>query len=120
METVRNSRSPEANPVARPALEGAAAGPAAATPAAPRSRRRPFVILAVVALAALGGVTIYKVATAGREGTDDAQVSADMVPVGTRVAGAVARVSIHENQQVKKGDLLVEIDRADFAARLRQ
>jgi membrane fusion protein (multidrug efflux system) len=42
------------------------------------------------------------------------------VPVGTRVAGAVARVNIHENQQVKKGDLLVDIDRADFAARLRQ
>jgi membrane fusion protein (multidrug efflux system) len=118
METARTSRSPEPVTAPRP-VDGASAAPASA-PSAPRSKRRPFVILAIVAVLALVGVGAYNYATAGREGTDDAQVSADMVPVGTRVAGAVARVTIHENQQVKKGDLLVEIDRADFAARARQ
>ena len=117
METARNPRSPEASAGVRPAVDGPTSSPTAAPP---RSRRRPFLILGMVAVAVLGGIAIYNVATAGREGTDDAQVSADMVPVGTRVAGAVARVSIHENQQVKKGDLLVELDRADFAARARQ
>jgi len=93
------------------------AAPAAAAPA---RRRRPFLILGVVAVIVLGAIAIYNLATAGREGTDDAQVTADMIPIGTRVAGAVARVHVQENQRVKKGDLLVEIDPADYAARVQQ
>jgi membrane fusion protein (multidrug efflux system) len=126
METARNPRSPEASASVRPAVDGPTSSASAnvavvdTSAAPPRSRRRPFLILGVVAVAVLGGIAVYHFATAGREGTDDAQVSADMVPVGTRVAGAVARVHITENQQVKKGELLVEIDRADFAARARQ
>jgi membrane fusion protein (multidrug efflux system) len=118
METARNQRSPEPTSAGKPPVE-IAPGPAAnATP--PRKGRRPFIILGVIAVLALGGIATYHFATAGREGTDDAQVTADMVPVGTRVAGAVAHVNIQENQRVKKGDLLVEIDRADYAARARQ
>jgi membrane fusion protein, multidrug efflux system len=117
-ETARNTRSPDSNTGGRPAVDSGAA-PEVSAPAAPRKSRRPFLILGVIAVVVLAGIVVYNVMTAGREGTDDAQVSADMVPVGTRVAGAVALVRIHENQQVKKGDLLVELDRADFAARAR-
>jgi len=78
METARNPRSPEPTTAAPRPVDGAATAPAGA-PAAPRNRRRPFLILGVVAVVALGGVAAYNYATAGREGTDDAQVSADMV-----------------------------------------
>ena len=59
-------------------------------------------------------------ATAGREDTDDAQTAADMVPIGARVAGQVTRVNIVENQRVKRGDLLIEIDPSDYDARVQQ
>jgi membrane fusion protein, multidrug efflux system len=97
----------------------------APTPSAPakvktRSRARPFIILGIVAVIVLAGIAIYKWVTAGRESTDDAQVSADLVPIGTRVAGAIAHVRIIENQLVKRGELLVEIDPADYQARVEQ
>jgi membrane fusion protein (multidrug efflux system) len=124
MNTARDKRNPEPISAAKPAIEPASASIASSVPA-PATRptgrgRRPFLILGVLAILVLGGIAIYRHVTAGREGTDDAQVTADMVPVGTRVAGAVAHVSIQENQRVKKGDLLVEIDRADYAARAQQ
>jgi membrane fusion protein (multidrug efflux system) len=92
--------------------------------AAARSRaaraRGGYLTVAAVTLAILAGAGVYLFATANQESTDDAQVSADVVPVGTRVAGPVVRVDIQENQLVKKGDVLAEIDDADYAARARQ
>jgi membrane fusion protein (multidrug efflux system) len=82
--------------------------------------RRGYLVVALSALAIVGGIGAYLVMTAGEEGTDDAQVSADVVPVGTRVAGQIVRVNIQENQLVKKGDVLAEIDDADYAARVKQ
>lgn len=57
---------------------------------------------------------------AGQESTDDAQVTADLVPLGARVAGQVVSVLIHENQLVKAGDLIARIDDADYLARVKQ
>jgi membrane fusion protein (multidrug efflux system) len=118
METARNQRSTEPVSTGKPPVEVASAP--ANTTSPPRSSRRPFVILGVVAVLVLGGIMAYRTMTAGHENTDDAQVTADMVPVGTRVAGAVAHVAVAENQLVKKDQLLVEIDRADYAARVQQ
>ena len=86
----------------------------------PRNKRRPFVVLAAVVGTVLAAVGVYTLATAGQEDTDDAQIMSDVVPVATRVAGQVVAVRIEENQVVKKGDLLAEIDEADYAARVRQ
>jgi membrane fusion protein (multidrug efflux system) len=88
--------------------------------APPPRKRKPFVVLGVIALVALVGVGGYTLMTRGRESTDDAQVAADMVPVAARVMGAVARVHVHENQAVKRGDVLVELDAADLLARQQQ
>jgi membrane fusion protein (multidrug efflux system) len=100
METARNQRSPEPVSTGKPAVEVAPAPAPANTTAPPRRARRPFVILGIVAVLVLGGITVYRMMTAGRENTDDAQVTSDMVPVGTRVAGAVAHVAVTENQLV--------------------
>jgi membrane fusion protein (multidrug efflux system) len=126
MKAVRDKRSTEAAADAASQIETAeapaAAAPIAAVSAPPQARRgrRPFMILGVVAVAVVGGIAVFHFATAGREGTDDAQVAADMVPVGTRVAGAVAHVRVAENQRVKAGELLIELDSADYAARVQQ
>ena len=86
----------------------------------PRSKRRPFVVLALITGTVLAAVGVYAIATAGQEDTDDSPITSDVVPVATRVAGQVVAVRIEENQIVKKGDLLAEIDDADYAARVRQ
>jgi membrane fusion protein, multidrug efflux system len=94
--------------------------PAEVVPPGARKKRRPFVVLAAVIGTVLVGVGGYAIATAGEEETDDAQITSDVVPVATRVAGPIVAVRIEENQLVKKGDLLAEIDDADYGARVRQ
>jgi len=66
----------------------------------PRNKRRPFVVLAVIIGTVLAGVSVYMIATAGEEDTDDAQITSDVVPVATRVAGQVVAIRIEENQIV--------------------
>jgi len=92
----------------------------AAGAAAPRSKSRPYVILAVVVAVGLSVALVVSWMSRGRESTDDAQIDADVVMVSTRVGGAVLKVHVTDNQQVKKGDLLVEIDPADLTARAKQ
>jgi membrane fusion protein (multidrug efflux system) len=87
---------------------------------AKKSRSRPYVILGVVVAVALAGYASFAYLSRGRENTDDAQVDADVVAVSTRVSGAVLKVHVTDNQMVKKGDLLVEIDPADLTAREKQ
>jgi membrane fusion protein, multidrug efflux system len=85
-----------------------------------RAARRPYVILAVAILVLLGGIGTYLALTAGEEHTDDAQVTADLIPIAARVAGQVTRVFIRENQLVKAGDPIAQLDDADYVAKERQ
>jgi len=48
--------------------------------------------------------------------TRDGQVRANIVGIAPRVSGPIIRVAVWDNQQVKKGDLLFEIDPEDFQA----
>src|SRR5258708_36206203 len=75
------------------------------------SKKRPVRLIAGSALA-VGVIVIiaWYVAHAGFESTDDAQVEADVVAVPSRTSGAVVKVNFVENQPVKAGDLLVEVD----------
>jgi multidrug resistance efflux pump len=50
--------------------------------------------------------------------TRDSQVRANIVGIAPRVSGPIVQVSVHDNQEVKKGDLLFEIDPTDFQAQL--
>ena len=46
--------------------------------------------------------------------TDNAFIESNIHPVSARVSGAVTAIHIKDNQQVKKGDLLVELDPTDY------
>lgn len=78
---------------------------------------RLFVFI-VLALALIGGAARWW--THGRfiESTDNAYVRADITSITPRVAGEVISVQVKNNQSVKKGDLLLQIDRSDYEARL--
>ena len=75
--------------------------------------RRLWVAVGVVALVAVAGYFTWR-ALAPREGTDDAQVSGHVSPVATRVGGTVLAIKIVDNQSVKAGDVLVELDPRDY------
>ena len=52
--------------------------------------------------------------------TDDAFVEGHIVTVSPRVSGPVIKLNIEDNQEVKKGDLLLEIDPVDYETKLKQ
>jgi membrane fusion protein (multidrug efflux system) len=54
------------------------------------------------------------------ESTDDAYVTGTIVPVSCEVKGKVTQVFITDNQKVKKGDPLFEIQTDDYAARVEE
>ena len=52
--------------------------------------------------------------------TDDATVSGHVHQVSSRIAGTVNEVLVDDNQQVKRGQLLVKLDPRDYATKVRQ
>jgi multidrug resistance efflux pump len=50
--------------------------------------------------------------------TRDGQVRANVVGIAPRVSGPIVRVAVRDNQEVKRGDPLFEIDDSDYKARL--
>jgi membrane fusion protein, multidrug efflux system len=59
-------------------------------------------------------------AEAGVQKTDDAYVRADQTPLSTRISGTVRRVTVNDYQPVKAGQLLVELDDADYQAIVKE
>ncbi len=85
----------------------------------PRKDRTRIVLLtaAVLAAAVAGGMAWhYK----DRVSTDDAQVDGHLVPVSCKVNGSVEKVYVEDNQAVKAGDVLVQLDARDLQARVDQ
>jgi membrane fusion protein (multidrug efflux system) len=54
------------------------------------------------------------------ESTDDAQVDVHLYPVSARISGYVIKVNVDDNQYVKKGTVLVEIDPKDYEVAVAQ
>jgi len=52
--------------------------------------------------------------------TDNAFIEARIVPISAKVPGTVTRVLVDDNQLVKKGDLLVELDDRDYRVNVAQ
>jgi|SRR6188768_1207717 len=84
----------------------------------PRSKRG--LVLGVIALAVLGVGGAWYVTHHGLENTDNAQIDGDVVSVPARVGGVVTKIAFAENQRVKTGDLLAELDSAPAQARLAE
>jgi membrane fusion protein (multidrug efflux system) len=54
------------------------------------------------------------------ETTDDAEVDGDIYAVTSRIAGTIKAVYVEDNQAVKAGQLLVELDPRDYEVALEQ
>ena len=80
-----------------------------------RKRRRRMIILLAVLTVAILFVAIPRIVHAlNTVSTDDAYVNGYVTFVAPRVAGQVARVLVEDNNRVKKGDVLVELDPEPF------
>jgi membrane fusion protein (multidrug efflux system) len=80
--------------------------------AQPQSRRRVIIVIVIVVLAVVA-VAIWWHSTFS-EDTDDAQVNGHLIQVSARINGHVAKVDVDENQVVKQGDVIAELDPSDY------
>jgi multidrug resistance efflux pump len=76
-----------------------------------------FVTVALLGLAIWAAVSLYH-RYLQNPWTRDGQVRANVVGIAPRVSGPIIRVGVRDNQSVHQGDVLFEIDPADFQARV--
>lgn len=93
---------------------------AVVTPSAVGRRNFAVPIAILLVLAGLGWAGKTYLYNRTHESTENAQVDGPIVPVLAKVGGYVKGVSAAENQRVKAGDLLVQLDDAEYAVRLAQ
>src|ERR1700680_3584936 len=102
---------------------------AAGNTLAPQGMRSTYSRLALplfAVLAALGFIVLATlrwdawVGSAVIQTTNDAYVKAELTRLSSRVAGEVLTVAVKDFQRVKAGDLLVQIDPADYEAQVAQ
>ena len=90
--------------------------------AEPRTRKKSWrlaLMLSVPLLVLAGGLYLYL--TSGRYiSTDNAYVQQDKVSVASEITGTISEVFVHENQKVKKGELLFRIDPRPYRIALEQ
>jgi membrane fusion protein (multidrug efflux system) len=71
------------------------------------------VALTLLVVLAVGGTVLWRY-YAVRESTDDAEIDGYITPISARVGGTVTSVNFLDNQLVKAGDLLVQLDPKDY------
>lgn len=99
--------SMEATPALPVAKEGLSQAPVA--PARVRRNYKRTVLFALLPLALVAGGYFY-VAGGQVMSTDNAYIQADTVGVSTDVSGIVQSVEVHDNEQVKQGQVLFRLD----------
>ena len=93
----------------------------AAPPPRKKGRKLKILLAAAVVLIVLAAVTFYYLRfIAPYESTDDAFIDGYVTLVSSRVPGQVSQLLVTDNQEVKAGDVLVEIDPRDYEASLSQ
>ena len=85
-----------------------------------RPGKKPLIILAVVVVIMLIVGLWFWLSTRNIETTDDAFTEGDAVTIAPKASGYVVKLLVKDNQRVKKGDLLVEIDPSDNRAQREQ
>jgi membrane fusion protein, multidrug efflux system len=89
-------------------------GGATAADTPPLWRRHWKLLLVCAAAVILVSGVLLEAYFAGYETTDDAQIDAHLYAVSARIPGCVTNVPVNDNQYVRQGDVLVELDPADY------
>jgi membrane fusion protein, multidrug efflux system len=103
----QGSKSPQRDPSSTPA-----------PPAHHRPTRKRTLLMGALAVLVLAAIWLYGVPwiqlTLNTVSTDDAYVNGHVTFVAARVRGQIARVLVDDNNRVRKGDLLAQLDKEPF------
>ena len=85
-------------------------------------RRKVAALLMFAGIAVIGIIVVamYLQYKKTRIATDDAYIEGRVHVIAAKVPGTVRKVHVSDNQLVKKGDLILEIDPADFDAKMKE
>ena len=86
----------------------------------PEYKKKRVLVPSITAIVFLICGIFYSIHSVYYKSTDDAFVEGHVITVAPRVAGIVLHLNIEDNQEVKKGDLLLEIDPNDYEAKLKE
>ncbi len=96
------------------------ATPESVAPAAPAAASRKRVLIIGGVLVVVAAATTYWMHSRQFEDTDDAQIDGTISNISPRITGTVLAVNVIENQVVKQGDTIAEIDPTDLRIALDQ
>jgi membrane fusion protein (multidrug efflux system) len=124
MSTVEESKSASTNGSSHGTAQASVTSMAADRVAAQmvkKNRRKPllFILLAVVIIGA-GIATFLSIHVSHFQETDDAYIEGHVITMSPQVSALVKTVMIQDNQVVHKGDVLVQLDPADYQVALDQ
>lgn len=68
----------------------------------------------IIAITILSMLSLYLWITRNDQHTDDAAIEADIASISSKVTGYIEAVEVNDNQRVKKGDILVKVDKRDY------
>ena len=85
-----------------------------------QKKKKAFMIVGAVVVIGLIAGYLYRGYLKTHISTDDAYIDGDIYTIAAKVNGTVKAVLVDSNQAIKKGDLLVEIDPADYDVRLME
>lgn len=107
---------------AQPAPQAPAAAPVAASPSAnPAGRRKGLTIVAAaVAVAAIAWGGWHWMVARNYQTTDNAYVAGNVVQITPQVGGTVISIGADDTDYVKAGQVLVQLDPADYLVQLAQ
>lgn len=108
-QPVTHANEPAAALLTQPAMHSVARPPA-------HSGRKWLLLALIVAGVAVGGYVLFPIVVTALNtvSTDDAYVNGHVTFVAPRVAGHVATVLVDNNQRVKAGDLLAQLDKEPY------
>ncbi len=88
-----------------------------------KSKRKRAIVLTLAGVVLIVGVIaglLYYLNARHYESTDDAFIDGHVIQISPKISGYVQKVYVTDNQEVKEGDLLAEIDARDLESKLAQ
>lgn len=88
----------------------------------PQNNKKQKLIYLLVVPLVLGLIllTLFLINSFNRITTDDAYTEGRIHSIASKISGTVMKVSVEDNQSVKEGSLLVEIDPADYQLKVNE
>ena len=85
-----------------------------------KTKPRPGMLIASLAVIAVGCGVVLAIVLTRPPSTDDAAIDADVVHVAAAVGGRIVDLPVHENDLVRKGALLFQIDPVPYRLAMEQ